>query len=182
VKAAVSIDLATPRRDMTPERLGHLLDRHADALALYARSWCDTPEDVTQEAFVKLAGLRTEPDDPAAWLYRVVRNGAISAGRAARRRHHHEAEAAARTHHPPWFEADRGEAGAIAPESAAEALAGLPEPRREAIVAHLWGGLTFDQIAAVMGVSSSTAHRHYRAGLASLRERLGAPCPNPTTT
>jgi RNA polymerase sigma-70 factor (ECF subfamily) len=169
---------------MTPERLGFFLDRHADALALYARSWCATPEDVTQEAFVKLAGLRAEPDDPAAWLYRVVRNGAISAGRAARRRHRREAEAAALAHHhhPPWFEPDRGEVGDIAPESAAEALAGLPEHQREAIIAHLWGGLTFDQIAAVMGVSSSTAHRHYRAGLDSLRERLELPCRKPETT
>jgi RNA polymerase sigma-70 factor (ECF subfamily) len=165
---------------MTPERLGHFLDRHADALALYARTWCETPEDVTQEAFVKLAALRVEPDDPAAWLYHVVRNGAISAGRASRRRRHHEAQAASL--HPtfvrlgPAPDAD----GPIDPDALALALDGLPDTQRAVIVARVWGGLSFEQIARVVGGSSSTAHRHYRAGLQSLRERLEVPCPGPT--
>src|SRR5437763_352252 len=67
---------------MGPERLGFLLDRHAAALELYARQWCALPEDVVQEAFLKLARQVTPPAQPLAWLYRVVRNGAISAGRA----------------------------------------------------------------------------------------------------
>lgn len=45
------------------------------------------------------------------------------------------------------------------------------------IVARLWGGRTLDQIAAAAGYSVSTAFRRYEAGLAALRERLGAPCP-----
>jgi RNA polymerase sigma-70 factor (ECF subfamily) len=53
----------------------------------------------------------------------------------------------------------------------------LPLDEREVIVAHLWGGLTFEQIAAVAGCSSSTAHRRYAAGLSALRERLHVPCP-----
>jgi DNA-directed RNA polymerase specialized sigma24 family protein len=32
-----------------------------------------------QEAFLKLVEQRSQPDRPLAWLYRVVRNGAISA-------------------------------------------------------------------------------------------------------
>ncbi len=31
---------------MDPDLLGNLLDQHAAALELYARQWCDTPEDV----------------------------------------------------------------------------------------------------------------------------------------
>ncbi len=50
------------------------------------------------------------------------------------------------------------------------------------IVAHLWGGLTFEQIAELAGCSPSTAHRRYVAGLANLRERLHVPCPNQRTT
>jgi DNA-directed RNA polymerase specialized sigma24 family protein len=46
--------------------LGRLLDRHADALLLYARQWCDPAEDVVQDAFVKLSARRTPPDDRAA--------------------------------------------------------------------------------------------------------------------
>jgi DNA-directed RNA polymerase specialized sigma24 family protein len=54
----------------------------------------------------------------------------------------------------------------------------LPLEQRETLVAHLWGGLTFEQIGELTGVSSSTAHRRYLAGLSALRERLRVTCPN----
>jgi len=159
---------------MDPDRLAGLIDRHAAALVLYARQWCALPEDVVQEAFVKLAA-EPSPLCPAAWLFRAVRNGAINAGIAGRRRQRHEAEAAART--PVWFEADpmgRHESP-VDPEAAQAALAALPEAQREVIVAHLWGGLTFEQIAELVGTSASSAHRLYRAGLTALRDHLGVP-------
>ena len=62
------------------------------------------------------------------------------------------------------------------PEAAEAELRALPIEQREVIVAHLWGGLTFEQIAEVAGCSSSTAHRHYSAGLSALRRRLGESC------
>ncbi len=161
---------------MDLELLGHLLDRHSAALELYARQWCETPEDVVQEAFLKLAGQGTSPSHPAAWLFRVVRNGAIAAGRSAMRRRRHEARAAIGA--TPWFEPARlaGEGGLLDPETAAAELRALPIEQREVIVAHLWGGLTFEQIAEVAGCSSSTAHRSYSAGIATLRRRLGESC------
>ena len=88
---------------MDSDWLGRLVDRHAAALELFARQWCDTPEDVVQEAFVKLAAARTPPENPAAWLFRVVRNGALNAAQAARRRRRHETEAAAES--TGWFQA-----------------------------------------------------------------------------
>ncbi|MFL5340249.1 MAG: RNA polymerase sigma factor [Gemmataceae bacterium] len=157
---------------MGPERLGFLLDRHAAALELYARQWCAVPEDVVQEAFLKLARQAPPPDQPLAWLYRVVRNAAISAGRAERRRQHHEAVAASRA---PWFTPD--EAGPLDAAKVTETLAGLPAKQREVIVAHLWGGLTFEQIAELTESSATTAHRHYVAGLTEIRTRLNLPCP-----
>ena len=87
-----------------PELLGRLLNEHAAALALFARQWCSCPEDVVQEAFMRLAAEREAPANPAAWLFTVVRNGAISAGRAESRRRKHEASAAHQT--AEWFEAD----------------------------------------------------------------------------
>ena len=162
---------------MGPEQLGHLVDVYAAALVLYARQWCATPEDVVQEAFVKLAGQRTQPAQVLPWLYRVVRNGALSAARAERRRRQHEARAAAHT--PAWFLPSEGEG--LDAETAAAALQTLPLEQREVVVARLWGGLTFEQIAAVTGLSTSAAHRHYHAGLDSLRERLRLPCPNRST-
>jgi DNA-directed RNA polymerase specialized sigma24 family protein len=58
----------------------------------------------------------------------------------------------------------------------------LPIEQREVIVARLWGGLTFEQIAELASVSSSSVHRWYVAGLASLRERLDASCPTKPST
>src|SRR4051794_30382000 len=104
---------------MAPELLGELIDRHTAALILYARQWCVAPEDVVQEAFIKLAGLAQAPARPVAWLHCVVRNGAISAGRSERRRLDQETEAAARASR--WFVANGS-----AMHDAAAALAELP--------------------------------------------------------
>jgi RNA polymerase sigma-70 factor (ECF subfamily) len=158
---------------MGPEQLSRLVDEHAAALVLYARQWCAAPEDVVQEAFVKLAAQRHSPDNLIGWLYRVVRNGACAAARAERRRRRHETAAALRT--PNWFAPAEG--ARLDGETAAAALQGLPLEQRETLVAHLWGGLTFEQIGELTGVSSSTAHRRYLAGLSALRERLRVPCP-----
>jgi len=64
----------------------------AGVLVLLARQWCGTPEDVVQEAFLKLSAATPIPNHPAAWLFRVVRNAAVSAGRSERRRGKHEAQ------------------------------------------------------------------------------------------
>jgi RNA polymerase sigma-70 factor (ECF subfamily) len=159
---------------MGPEQLSRLVDDYAAALVLYGRQWCAAADDVVQDAFVKLAALSKPPDNIAAWLYRVVRNGALATGRAERRRRHHESAAALRT--PSWF-TPPAEARLDA-ETATAALQNLPLEQRETLVAHLWGGLTFEQIGELTGVSSSTAHRRYLSGLSALRERLRVPCPN----
>ena len=131
-----------------------------------------------QEAFVKLAAQRSPPDNVPGWLYRVVRNGALAAARAERRRSRHESTAAQRT--PSWFAPS--ETARLDAETAAAALQSLPLEQREILVAHLWGGLTFEQIGELTGVSSSTAHRRYLASLSALRERLRVPCPNDPKT
>jgi RNA polymerase sigma-70 factor (ECF subfamily) len=157
---------------MGPDRLGHLLDRHAAALELLARQWCAVPEDVVQDSFLKLSQQPTEPVQVVAWLYRVVRNGAISAGRSARRRVRYETLAAIRS---PWFVEDSGARVDAAVLTAR--LASLAVEQREVIIAHLWGGLTFEQIADLTHTSTATAHRRYVAGLTELRARLNVPCP-----
>src|SRR6185295_18703576 len=124
---------------MGPDQLADLVERYAAALVLYARQWCACPEDVVQAAFLKLVSIRTPPDNLLPWLYRVVRNGAIDASRAARRRHKYEAAAADRA--PRWFVPNDDPTGLDA-RAAAAALATLPAETREVIVAHLWGGLT----------------------------------------
>ncbi|HET6572682.1 MAG TPA: sigma-70 family RNA polymerase sigma factor [Fimbriiglobus sp.] len=161
---------------MTARRIAALIDAHGAALVLFARQWCAAPEDVVQDALCKLAGQSRWPEDPVAWLYRVVRNRAIDAGRAERRRQRREAVA---SRPERWFAEpaiDGLDAGA-----AVAALEALPPEQREVIVARLWGGMTLEQIAAVAGCSVSSAHRRYEAGIAALRQKLGAPCPTDPT-
>lgn len=159
---------------MDPRSLGRLVDEQGPALCLYARQWTAAPEDVVQEAFLKLVEQAQTPRNVVAWLYRVVRNGALTRARADGRRRHHEAEAANRT--AAWFvpTEDRD----FDSEAVSAALATLPTGEREAIVLHLWARLSFAEIASVTGMSASSAHRSYANGVARLRERMNVPCPN----
>jgi len=156
-----------------PELLTRLLDEHGAALVLYAQQWCDSPEDVVQEALLQLVRQAEAPENVVGWVYRVVRNGAISASRSARRRGRREAAAAHRGE--PWFQASPGQR--LDADTAAAALRQLPVEERETIVARIWGGLTLEQIAELTGTSKSTVHRRYQSGLSALRERLGVVCP-----
>jgi RNA polymerase sigma-70 factor (ECF subfamily) len=158
---------------MSPRELASLIDSHAPSLILYARQWCEVPEDVVQDAFLKLVALRTPPREVLAWLYRVVRNGAIDAGKSTRRRQRREAAVARSVR---WFV--ESEVEGLDTETAVTALKRLPLEQREPIVARLWGGLSFEEIGSVAGCSASTAFRRYSAGIEALRQELGVPCPN----
>lgn len=159
--------------------LGRLFDAHAAALVLYARQWRDASEaeDLVQDAFIALARQGRLPEEPGAWLHRVVRNAAVSAHRGDRRRRAREG-LASRSEADAWFTSvdDRLDA-----HDASSLLTALDAESREAVTARIWGGLTFDQIAALQGCSTAAAHRRYKAGLARLQERLERPCPSTTT-
>jgi RNA polymerase sigma-70 factor (ECF subfamily) len=154
-----------------------LVDAHAAKLVLYARQWCGTPEEVVQEALLKLARLRQPPDDVVAYLYRMVRNGALDAGKMQRRRERRESMVARPAR---WFVEPAVEG--LDAEAAVRALEGLPAEQREVIVARLWGGLSFEQIASVADCSASTAFRHFEAGIEALRRRWGVSCPETSST
>jgi RNA polymerase sigma-70 factor (ECF subfamily) len=160
---------------MSPRQLGELVDRHGPVLVLYARQWCAAPEDVVQDAFMKLIAHRQPPEDPAAWLFRVVRNAAIDASKTDRRRQKREAAAIPAR----WFV--EPEIDGLDAELAVAAMERLPGELRETIVARLWGGLTFEQIAEASGCSASSAFRRYEAGIVALRESLGVSCPTDLT-
>jgi RNA polymerase sigma factor (sigma-70 family) len=153
---------------MRAQEFARLLDAHGPALILYARQWCAAPEDVVQEAFLRLVALRQPPRDVVPWLYRVVRNAAIDAGKAERRRQRRES-AVARS--AGWFVEPCVEG--LDAKAAVAALGKLGEEEREVIVARLWGGLSFEEIAGVSGCSASTAFRRFTAGIDALRKELG---------
>jgi RNA polymerase sigma-70 factor (ECF subfamily) len=157
---------------MTSRQLADLIDTHAASLVLFARQWCTAPEDVVQDAFCKLVAQTIAPSDQVAWLFRVVRNAAIDRGKADRRRHKRESAVARPVR---WFE--EASVDGLDVDAAVTALEELPAEQREIIVARLWGGMTLEAIAAVVGCSASSAHRRFAAGIAALRERLGVLCP-----
>lgn len=151
------------------QRLVELLDNHAAALELYAAQWADNPEDVVQVAFIRLAEQTETPTNAVAWLYKVVRNGAISAARSSQRRKRHEAAAAENT--GTWFHTN--DDSRIDARTAMRLLGDLTDDKREIVVSRIWGGLTFDEIAELVGISASTAHRKYEAALQDLRQQIG---------
>lgn len=124
-------------------------------------------EDVAQETFVKVLRAAGQFDASRAfrpWFFQVLRNEARQQHRSRARRAGHEERAAA---------ADR------APETRVEAadavrtyLARLPEEHREPIALHYLEGLTFDQVAEVLGCPRGTVASRIKRGLDSLRSRL----------
>jgi len=159
-------------RDMVePALIGRLFDAHAPALVLYARQLCDDPEAAVQQAFMKLAEQSRAPRDPLAWLFRTTRNEALMAVRAVRRRRRRETEAA--QNRSEWFRSSPSQS--LDAQAVARAMASLPAEQREIVAAHIWGGLSFQSIGEVVGISSSAAHRRYQSALATLRKGIGEP-------
>ncbi|QDU58790.1 RNA polymerase sigma factor [Aeoliella mucimassa] len=152
--------------------VAQLLDRHGAALALYAAQWTDEPDDCLQEALIELAGLSELPQQPIAWLYCVVRRRAINTARGQQRRTLHEQHA--------W---QQRLTGTLKPGERAElltAVAELPELLREVVLLKTWGNLTFDEMAEVLGKSSSSLHREYGRAIQVLRNEWDTPCEKTT--
>ncbi len=156
-----------------PEYLGRLLEEQGGVLALYASQWTEAADDCVQEALLELVRQPALPRNVPAWLFRVVRNRAISRARAQQRRKRHESLAAEERplvvrpgHDPEWTTAEL-----------VAALETIEGDLREVIVARVWGNLGFEAIAELIGSSVSTAHRRYVAGLQQLRDRLGITWP-----
>jgi RNA polymerase sigma-70 factor (ECF subfamily) len=123
-----------------------------------------------QEAFLRLAIENPKPNDPVAWLFRVVRNQAISFRRSHRRRVDRETKVA--VEREPWLRASPDIESRLDSQVATEALMELADEEREIIILHLWGGLTFRQVAEVLQISAATVHRRYQGALQALRSRL----------
>ena len=153
--------------DICPINIQGLWNEHVRGLILYARQWADREaEDIVQEAFLKLLTTTPPPDDPKAWLYRVVRNAAIDRRRKSR------------WFRPPpldnWFETlpDRSPPPFDGVELT-QLLESLPESTREIVIAKIWGGLTFKEIAELTNRPISSVHHEYQGGIERLRKILG---------
>lgn len=155
------------------EQLGRLLDEHGAALALYASQWTDTADDCVQEALVELAQQPQRPRHVRAWLYRVVKNRALNMLRGAQRRRQRESHAMAERFALLQESTAFDRNDSLAAIEAVEKLAG---DEREVVVMRIWGGLTFEEIGAALGLSTTTAFRQYERALVKLRDFLVKPC------
>jgi len=149
-----------------------LIEQHAAALALWARPWCDDPENTVQAAFARLAVAHPAPREPVPWLYRVVKHAALDTAKADRRRRNREQRVAG----PECWFAPAEHDGFDGADLTA-ALAALPDELRQVVVLRTWGGLTLAEVAETLRCSTSTAHRRHEDALARLRHHLERPCP-----
>ena len=161
---------------MAPAEIERLYDEHAQALFAFllnfTRHEADT-RDLLQELFVKLAsrpeilqGVR----DERAFLLRLAHNLAIDLmRRRGTREQHHDRLAA--SHAPIFATASEPDERAFR-EALSSALGEIPPDQRAVVHLKLWEGLTFDQIADLLGIPLNTAASRYRYGLDKLRDRL----------
>jgi len=120
-------------------------------------------EEIAQEAFVRLLQNFDQVANPGGFLRTtVVRLCLTWRTRAA----HERSLLAAAEATPPT--------GAPELDSTWEALGSLRPERRAAIVLRFYDDLSYDDIAAVLGIRSGTARTRVHRGLADLRKELGA--------
>jgi RNA polymerase sigma-70 factor, ECF subfamily len=151
--------------------VARLYDELGRALLAYARSIVHDDaeaEDALQQVFMKLmTGRAVLPLEPRPYLFRAVRNTCLNQRRALSRRAAGPGGPA-----PAAFTAPNGRDGLA--RDLEDALQELPREQREVVVLRVWGQMTLDEAAAVLGIPANTVASRYRYALAKLRQRFGA--------
>jgi RNA polymerase sigma-70 factor (ECF subfamily) len=164
------------------DALAAVCDRYARPL--YRVAWTllrsrPDAEDAVQEVFLGLVRSRSSlgrVENLPAYLFAALRNAV--ARLAARRK-----TAALPADDPPARDPDAG--GDIDPETfrlLERGLAALPAAQREVLTLKIDGGLTFAEVAAVLGIGPKTAASRYRYALEKLRTALDVGRHEPRTT
>ena len=135
-----------------------LLGRHHDA------------QDASQDVFLRwlLQSRRTVPDNPRGWLRQVTVNRAIDLLRA-RRPADPAADAAMLP--APSAELDETERHELR-RDIANAIGSVTQAQRGVLIAKMYDGLTFAQIAAEMELAIPTVKTHYLRALTAVRDAL----------
>lgn len=154
--------------------------RHGPVLWLLAAAWVGRADaqDLVQEA-ARIAWQRREAfttgTDFAAWLAQIVRHTGANWRRKRRAENVDPAvlpEPVARDTAP-----DRPGLGVVdldqLPDDVAAALQSLPESARAALLLHVVGGLTFQEIATMLEIPANTAMSQARRARLALRAALG---------
>jgi len=150
------------------DEVRRLYEVHGRALLAYACAFlhdASEAEDVLHQVFLQLLRDGSTEISSAGYLFRAVRNRALN---HLRGRSREVALDGALDGRVQWLESPSGSTEtALALQSA---LGTLPAEQREVIVLRVWGQLTFEEVAAIVGISANTAASRYRYGLAKLSE------------
>lgn len=150
------------------ERLYFEQRRQLFACALAVTRCPDLAEDAIHEAFCNLTRLRRAPDNLKAYTFRSVRNAALDQLRKNSRTLELIDDSIFDPAPGPAELARDGEFR----ERVDAALRRLGGDERETIVQHLYGELTFREIAEVRGSPLGTVTAWYRRGIEKLRGLL----------
>jgi RNA polymerase sigma factor (sigma-70 family) len=122
-------------------------------------------DDAWSETFLSaMKAYPSLPDDAnvEAWLVTIAHRRAIDVGRARSRRPVPTDASLDRTDQP-----DRAEPDA----DLAAALEALPDKQRQSVAYHYLGGLSYAEVASILGGTAEAARRAAADGIATLRRR-----------
>lgn len=142
--------------------------QHGAALVLFASTITgerSRAQDAVHQVFLKLIanGDLSRAQDKKAYLFACTRNAVLNERKFQDRHEPLEMDAA-------WFSPpDTDIAGE---RNLRRALAALPDDQREIVVLHIWGDLTFAQIADLLGINANTSASRYRYALTKLRDEM----------
>lgn len=171
--------------DQTPLARAFFEKRENLLLFLAARTRCmATAEDLLQDLYLKVAGLKADEADvraPSALLYRMAANLLVDHVRSAQRSSRRSADWRRETRTTIGAEEVSGEMAAdeavIARDRVrqlADAVAALPPQMGKAFRLHKLEGLSQRETAQAMGVSVKMIEQHIQAAVRQLTQRLRA--------
>jgi RNA polymerase sigma factor (sigma-70 family) len=147
-----------------------LYEKYGSALLLFAAALSgerSSAQDAVHQVFLKLleSGSLRNVADIKAYLFTCVRNAVLNDRKFRQRDGGLDPDSR-------WFEPPNRDFAAEL--NLRRALSDLPEEQQEVIVLHIWGELTFAQIADVLEISANTAASRYRYALTKLREAMSS--------
>ncbi|MFC4535227.1 RNA polymerase sigma factor [Sphaerisporangium dianthi] len=166
-----------------PEAFAVVFDRHADEMFRYAarRLGAELAEDVVAEVFLVAFRQRARYDlarpDARPWLYGITTNVASQHRRAERRRTHAAARVAA--DRPGTFDerSDERVAAQQLQPRLARALSTLSPRERDLLLLVAWADLSYEDVAAALGIPPGTVRSRLHRVRVKLRRALGGSDP-----
>jgi RNA polymerase sigma factor (sigma-70 family) len=161
-----------------PAVFGAIFDRHATSLHRYFVRRLGPFEaeamvgDVFRIAFEKRSTYDLSRANARPWLYGIATNLLAKHRRGEARRIRAVARLAAQR--LPVTDLADGVSGVVDADSlwprVAEAVASLPEPERDALLLHVWEGLSYEDVAAALGVPVGTVRSRLHRARGRIRE------------